>query len=249
MSTTTRPAANPVAVQESSSERTSERHFLGLSLPQVIGSALAAATSAVAASFLGVAGTLIGAVVGSVVATIGGAVYSHSLVLAASQLRVVRVPDQTDSDQATPDLFDGEIDPDRDVDPLGAPAPKTKPAERRWLRLVAGLALGVVLALAAITAVELVIGHPISGSTSSGTSVGQVVGAQQAEPSTTAPASPSSVENVRSAPAATATQSATSGPAESATTGTPGSTSNTGTGSTAPTSPAAQTGTPQQPAG
>src|SRR3954453_3085270 len=51
----------------------------GLSLTQICGGALAAVTAAVAASFLGVAGTLIGAGVGSVISTIAAALYSHSL--------------------------------------------------------------------------------------------------------------------------------------------------------------------------
>lgn len=51
----------------------------GISWPQVFGSALAAVTSAVLLSTLGVAGTLIGAAVGSVVVTIGTALYRHWL--------------------------------------------------------------------------------------------------------------------------------------------------------------------------
>ncbi|GAA4071372.1 hypothetical protein [Nonomuraea soli] len=50
-----------------------------LSVPQIAGGALAAVTAAVAASYLGVAGTFIGAAVASVASTIGGAVYTHYL--------------------------------------------------------------------------------------------------------------------------------------------------------------------------
>ena len=90
MSVTTQSRSSRVPAHDTSSGPTSGRSVLGLSVPQVLGGALAAATSALAASFLGVAGTLVGAVVGSVVATIGAAIYSHSLRKAATQLRVIR---------------------------------------------------------------------------------------------------------------------------------------------------------------
>ncbi|GAA3656740.1 hypothetical protein GCM10022224_019790 [Nonomuraea antimicrobica] len=50
-----------------------------LSMPQILGSALAAVTAAVAASYLGVAGTVIGAAVFSVASTVGTAIYTHYL--------------------------------------------------------------------------------------------------------------------------------------------------------------------------
>ena len=52
---------------------------LELSLPKIVAGALAAASAAVASSWLGVAGTVFGAVVVSVVATVGTALYTHSL--------------------------------------------------------------------------------------------------------------------------------------------------------------------------
>ncbi|WP_263657389.1 hypothetical protein [Nonomuraea gerenzanensis] len=56
-----------------------EQRKFELSMPQVLGSALAAVTAAVAASYLGVAGTVIGAAVVSVASTIATAVYTHYL--------------------------------------------------------------------------------------------------------------------------------------------------------------------------
>src|SRR6188768_160552 len=53
---------------------------LELSLPQIVAGAFAAASAAVASSWLGVAGTVFGAVVVSVIATVGTALYTHSLV-------------------------------------------------------------------------------------------------------------------------------------------------------------------------
>ena len=94
MSMTDRPGSNPGHGEEATTTASSGRLVLGLSLPQVAGSSLAAGTAALAGSFLGVQGTLVGAVVGSVVATVGTAVYAQSLDRAAVQLRVVRTVGQ-----------------------------------------------------------------------------------------------------------------------------------------------------------
>ncbi|WP_327090902.1 hypothetical protein OIE66_09825 [Nonomuraea sp. NBC_01738] len=56
-----------------------EQRRFELSVPQVLGGALAAVTAAVAASFLGVAGTVIGAAVASIASTVGSAIYTHYL--------------------------------------------------------------------------------------------------------------------------------------------------------------------------
>ncbi|MER6578334.1 hypothetical protein [Nonomuraea sp. NPDC001023] len=58
---------------------TGEQRKFELSVPQILGSALAAVTAAVAASYLGVAGTVIGAAVVSVASTVASAVYTHYL--------------------------------------------------------------------------------------------------------------------------------------------------------------------------
>ncbi|WP_336205849.1 hypothetical protein [Nonomuraea sp. LPB2021202275-12-8] len=56
-----------------------EQRKFELSVPQIGGSALAAVTAAVAASYLGVAGTVIGAAIVSVASTVASAVYTHYL--------------------------------------------------------------------------------------------------------------------------------------------------------------------------
>ncbi|WP_043614172.1 DUF4179 domain-containing protein [Nonomuraea candida] len=56
-----------------------EQRKFELSMPQILGGALAAVTAAVAASYLGVAGTVIGAAVVSVASTVATAVYTHYL--------------------------------------------------------------------------------------------------------------------------------------------------------------------------
>lgn len=56
-----------------------EQRKFELSVPQIAGSALAAVTAAVAASYLGVGGTVIGAALMSVASTVATAVYTHYL--------------------------------------------------------------------------------------------------------------------------------------------------------------------------
>lgn len=72
------------------SDRAREGQRIGVSTVQVGASAAAAVTSALAASFFGVAGTLIGAAVGSIVSTIAGALYTEYLSRAGERIRVTR---------------------------------------------------------------------------------------------------------------------------------------------------------------
>ncbi|MET7300747.1 hypothetical protein, partial [Embleya sp. NPDC005575] len=72
-------------------ERTeNERRRIDVNAVQVVGSALAAISSAFLLSTLGVAGTVIGAALASVVATVGSAVYVHLFRRTGEQLRDVR---------------------------------------------------------------------------------------------------------------------------------------------------------------
>jgi hypothetical protein len=135
--------------------------FFGLSTAQVAGSALAAATSALAASFLGVAGTIIGACVGSIVATIASAIYSQSLRRAGRRLRVLRPVPVSGAASREPKVV------------TGPPRPGDR---RRWQpRVVLGVIVGAALALGAITGVEGLLGHPISDSSRGGTSLGAAI--------------------------------------------------------------------------
>ncbi|GII76398.1 hypothetical protein Sru01_13800 [Sphaerisporangium rufum] len=63
---------------------------LDLSTPQIAGSALAAASAAVAASFLGVHGTVIGAALASVGTTVGGTVYTHYIKRTRDRFRAAQ---------------------------------------------------------------------------------------------------------------------------------------------------------------
>src|SRR3954468_6332246 len=64
--------ANPEAKSEKASGT-------GLTFPQILASALAAATAAILGSFLGVLGTIGGAALASIVSTVGSALYQKSL--------------------------------------------------------------------------------------------------------------------------------------------------------------------------
>lgn len=150
------PPNSPVSSTTPDAPQRSSERFFGLSTPQVAGSALAAGTSALAASFLGVGGTIIGALVGSIVATIASAVYSHSLRRAGQRLRVLRPVPVNGRAPDEPQVVAG---------PLRAGQP------RRWPHLVIGVVAGAVIALGAITGIEAMLGHPISDSSRSGTSV------------------------------------------------------------------------------
>ena len=65
----------------------SGRRGLNLSAAQVIAGVLATLSAAVAASFLGVAGTLLGAALGSVFSTMGTEIYKHYLQRSEERLR------------------------------------------------------------------------------------------------------------------------------------------------------------------
>ena len=69
------------AMSEETSDKpgTSSSSGIGLTFPQIIASALAAATAAIMGSFLGVLGTIGGAAVASIVSTVGSALYQRSL--------------------------------------------------------------------------------------------------------------------------------------------------------------------------
>lgn len=169
---------------ETPSDAPQRDRFFGLSPAQVAGSGLAAATSALAASFLGVAGTLIGALVGSVVATIASAVYSHSFRRAGQRLRVMRPVPVSGSASSQPRVVSG---------------PARREPRRSWRRVALGVVVGAALALGAITGIEGLLGHPISNSSGGGTSIGEALsgsggsapqrnGARTPVPASTSPA-------------------------------------------------------------
>jgi hypothetical protein len=213
--------------------------FLGLSVTQILGGALAAATSALAASFLGVAGMIIGAVVGSVVATVGSAIYAQSLRTAGVRLRMVRVQ-----------AFPAGASPGPAT--LSVPGPPAGRPPRARVRLVVGIALAVIVALAGITGVERLLGHPLSSSSTSGTSIGQAVTGNASQrtvdqgPATPADTDTSTPSGTPSAPTSTGTATGTATTTPPATATATATATTTATASS--TEPDTATSTPSTPA-
>src|SRR4051812_11718881 len=134
-----------------------------LSAAQVAGSALAAVSSAVVASFFGVAGTLIGAALASVITTVSAALYTESLRKTNERLR--RVRGQRGVAPAAP-VAEPRALPTR-LDPRRAPA---RP-QLRWARIGACAAAVFLVAMGIVTGVELIGQQPVSalvGSSSDG---------------------------------------------------------------------------------
>ncbi|MFG1956072.1 hypothetical protein [Nonomuraea sp. NPDC049028] len=79
-----------------------EQRKFELSMPQIAGSALAAVTAAVGASYLGVGGTVIGAALMSVASTVATAVYTHYLKRTGEKVKQHTVIAWRDSGAANP---------------------------------------------------------------------------------------------------------------------------------------------------
>ncbi len=192
-STSTAPGAGYEGFDPDLPDSTESSRFLGLSPVQIGASALAAVTSALAASFFGVAGTLIGAAVGSVVSTVAGAMYAESLRRTRDRLRaaptvvVQRVPRGSETKPMQlpqPDtmteviparapetlVLPGQADHGAAADPARSWAALTdapQPGRPWWRRPLVALSLvgviGFVIALAVITGIEGITGHTVSG--------------------------------------------------------------------------------------
>jgi hypothetical protein len=148
------------------------KQLLGLSGAQTIGSALAAVTSALVGSFLGVAGTLIGAALGSIVATVGAALYARTLSSAAT-VAMRKIPQRRRG---------GVPADDGDVLASSAPAESDEPRAKRvmrqftftpktWIKVGAVSAGAFVIAMVGVTAVEFATNQPISSLVSSTSSI------------------------------------------------------------------------------
>ncbi|SDL18612.1 hypothetical protein SAMN04487916_106221 [Arthrobacter sp. ov407] len=146
------------------------KQLLGLSGTQTIGSALAAVTSALVGSFLGVAGTLIGAALGSIVATVGAALYARTLSSAAT-VALTKIPKRRGG---------GLPADDGDVLAASAPAESDGPRAKRlkrqftpktWIKVGAVSAAAFAIAMVGVTAVEFGTNRPISSLVSSTSSI------------------------------------------------------------------------------
>ena len=233
-----------------------EKRRLEISWVQAMAGALAAVSSAVLLSTVGVAGTVIGAAIGSVAATVGGAVYSHYLAVsrdrvayaaaarsrvrrargevgdAATELALERPRAEERLDEAEHDLQKAELG-------LGAADEPTAPSAWReavrglpWRRLLLAAGAVFVVAMVAIVAFELISGRAVSsytgGSDKDGprTSVPGLGGGDEQKPKPTPTPSPSEEPSAEVSPTAVPPS-----PTESGT----GTTTPTPTGSLTPT--------------
>jgi hypothetical protein len=152
---------------------------------QVSGSALAAVSSAVLLSTVGVAGTIIGAAIGSVFATAGSSIYSHYLRVSRARVAAAQVAaferltharsgasgvwaDTRRADGATQTLRERRVVEELDEAEEAADAAAARPSWRevlaglRWKR-IAAVAGGIfVVAMLAIVSFELLTGRAVS---------------------------------------------------------------------------------------
>jgi hypothetical protein len=157
---------------------------LGLSTAQVAGSALAATSSALVASWAGTTGTIIGAAVGSVVATIGAATYTWWLrrTSEAVRRRAAQVRQAALATQPLPrTVAEGPLRSDEDGESGAGPETQETPDRSLpWGKILLASAAVTVTALGGITTIEAITGEPISSligrDDAKGTSVGHLVG-------------------------------------------------------------------------
>ena len=186
---------------------------LQLSATQVAAGALASVSSAVVASFFGLAGTLIGAALASVISTVSAALYSSSLRKTNEKLRTARSQltgrqspvVETTVAPAAPATPATQVLPAH-LDPRRAPARRPRP---RWTKVAVYAAAVFAIAMGVITGIELIGQKPVSAlvggtQTSQETTIGAITNAssssdvqQEEEPSspstsTTAPATETS---------------------------------------------------------
>jgi hypothetical protein len=180
-----------------------------LSATQIAAGALASVSSAVVASFFGLAGTLIGAGLASVISTVCAALYSSSLQKTNEKLRRARGQltgrqspvEETRVAPAAAATPATQVLPAH-LDPRRAPARRPRP---RWTRVAVYAAAVFVMAMGIVTGIELIGQKPVSAlvggtQTSQETTIGAITNAssssssdeQQDEgpssPTTTAPA-------------------------------------------------------------
>jgi len=168
-----------------------ERTRFRVSGIQVAAGSAAAATAAFAASSLGLAGTIVGAALVSATFTVLAAVYDHSLRRAHERLREVRTLEtggRVAGARAEPTVGPAKGETaEGDGPTLVLPALDLESVDGyHWRRIAVVSLLVFALAMAAVTAFELVTGRPISslftGDDASGTTIGNVVDGPRRQP-------------------------------------------------------------------
>lgn len=202
---------------------------VAFSWPQLAGGALAAVTAAAIGSRLGVGGTLIGAAVASIIGGVGGTLYSagldrtHRKVADAITRGYDRVRSSAEYDRDAVQTLEGDeasptlpgLDPEPEAEAGEqtrvdlVPEGKSEDARRKLWKVMGLTAAAIFLiALVAITIVELGLGRTLDGS--DGTTVSQVVRERRSTPTPTPTATPTPTPSATTtAPTMTPTPSVT----------------------------------------
>ncbi|WP_344936109.1 hypothetical protein [Sphaerisporangium flaviroseum] len=190
---------------------------LDLSAPQIAGSALAAATAAVAASFLGVTGTVIGAAAASAATTVGNAVYTHYLKRTRDRLKeahglITGQREREALEEETAAAHPGEeglatavhatirdhgpadLPPTvTDATPLHPETAETPPLRREgaprplWVTLIVATVATFALSMGGILAFELLSGKPLAATVHGQEGSGTSLGGKVDEPAPPTP--------------------------------------------------------------
>jgi hypothetical protein len=161
-------------------DKQSKAKALDLSVPQILGGALAAMTAAALGSQLSVAGTLVGAALASIIAAVAGSLYTASIRRTRDKVKTVfwtAQPNEVDEPTVIDIVADkeGHIAGQRShlVEPESSrePSPPRRPKLKWKSVVVAALAIFGIAAVA-LTTFELVTGHALSGG--EGTTIQQV---------------------------------------------------------------------------
>jgi outer membrane lipoprotein SlyB len=153
---------------------------LDLSVPQILGGALAAMTAAALGAQLSVAGTLVGAALASIIAAVAGSLYTASIRRTRDKVKTVFWTGQP-NEVEEPTVIDivadteGHITGQRshlvEPEPSRAPSPPRRP-KLNWKRVAVAALAAFGIAAVALTTFELVTGHALSGG--EGTTIQQV---------------------------------------------------------------------------
>jgi hypothetical protein len=161
-------------------DKQSKAKALDLSVPQILGGALAAMTAAALGARLSVAGTLVGAALASIIAAVAGSLYTASIRRTRDKVKTVfwtAQPNEVDEPTVIDIVADkeGHIAGQRShlVEPESSrePSPPRRPKLKWKPVVVAALAIFGIAAVA-LTTFELVTGHALSGG--EGTTIQQV---------------------------------------------------------------------------
>jgi hypothetical protein len=141
---------------------------LELSIPQLLAGGLAAASAAVVASWLGVAGTVTGAVVASIVAAVSTALYKHSLERSSQVIRETLPVLPVLPDRYRSAYVNNAASETTRIEPAKRPRPRTGSSPTaarhiRWGAVAVSAVLTLVVGFGMLTAVEGVLGKPVEG--------------------------------------------------------------------------------------